>query len=278
MSLNPTRQKLPPWPKPTKPTTSSSPSTSIPATASNIRWQAVVTRDATATGFVYAVITTKIYCRPSCSARLARRANVEFYDTPAQAERAGFRACKRCKPESLKPVVNPQIALVKRACRTIREDIVAGRKPTLGKIAGEARLTPSHFHRVFKGVMGITPGKYAQGILSEGGTTKDSGGGSGVDGKGDGEMEGVREKEGLLDGVAGYGNENICPALFQPWDDKLCADLDAWLIGSGNWDDTARTVGVEEDAALLWNDFDALIAAEARFWSRGEVNMSIDRG
>ncbi|KAL3465798.1 metal binding domain of Ada-domain-containing protein [Aspergillus heterothallicus] len=267
MSPKATSPKLPPLPKPISPITSST-----PASASNIRWQAVVTRDATATGFVYAVITTKIYCRPSCSARLARRANVEFYDSPAQAERAGFRACKRCKPESLKPAVNPQIALVQRACRTVREDISKGRKPTLGKIAGEAGLTPSHFHRVFKRVMGVTPGKYAEGVLSEGGSTNGSSGGVvGANSAGwmdgDGSVGDVREKEGPFNGVAGYGNQNISPPLFQPWDDTVCADLDAWLMGCGDWEDTVRPTGVEEDATLLWNDFDALIAAEAQFRS-----------
>ncbi|EXJ88491.1 hypothetical protein A1O1_05421 [Capronia coronata CBS 617.96] len=63
------------------------------------RWKALMTRDGLATSaFVYAVLTTKIYCRPDCKARLARRANVVFYATAAQAEKAGFRACKRCKP------------------------------------------------------------------------------------------------------------------------------------------------------------------------------------
>jgi AraC family transcriptional regulator, regulatory protein of adaptative response / methylated-DNA-[protein]-cysteine methyltransferase len=64
------------------------------------RWEAVRRRDRGADGtFCCAVRTTGIYCRPSCSARLPRRGNVEFYATPAQAEAAGYRACKRCKPK-----------------------------------------------------------------------------------------------------------------------------------------------------------------------------------
>ncbi|OAL34039.1 hypothetical protein AYO20_06687 [Fonsecaea nubica] len=70
------------------------------------RWRALVARDAHATdAFVYAVVTTKIYCRPDCPARLARRANVRFFDLAAQAERGGFRACKRCKPNRAKASV-----------------------------------------------------------------------------------------------------------------------------------------------------------------------------
>ncbi|KAH0832445.1 hypothetical protein AYO21_05132 [Fonsecaea monophora] len=70
------------------------------------RWRALVARDTHATdAFVYAVVTTKIYCRPDCPARLARRANVRFFDLAAQAERGGFRACKRCKPNRVKASV-----------------------------------------------------------------------------------------------------------------------------------------------------------------------------
>ncbi|KIY03625.1 uncharacterized protein Z520_00316 [Fonsecaea multimorphosa CBS 102226] len=94
-------------PSPPSSSASSSPSPAYPSTATTAyksetsRWRALVARDALATdAFVYAVITTKIYCRPNCSARLARRANVRFFDLAQQAERGGFRACKRCKPNS----------------------------------------------------------------------------------------------------------------------------------------------------------------------------------
>src|SRR3954467_9147831 len=63
------------------------------------RWEAVAQRDTAADGrFLYSVKTTGVYCRPSCGARLARRENVAFHDSYADAERAGFRPCKRCRP------------------------------------------------------------------------------------------------------------------------------------------------------------------------------------
>ncbi|CAG7915505.1 unnamed protein product [Penicillium olsonii] len=128
------------------------------------RWQAIATR-ATVNTFVYGVITTKIYCRPSCPARLARRANVQFYDTPSQAEQAGFRACKRCRPHSgTAAQSNPHTALVEQACESIRNSLAEGLKPTLGDLAAQADLTPSHFLRVFKKRVGVTPGQYIRSL------------------------------------------------------------------------------------------------------------------
>jgi AraC family transcriptional regulator, regulatory protein of adaptative response / methylated-DNA-[protein]-cysteine methyltransferase len=72
------------------------------ATLSDTRWQQVLARDATADGeFYYSVKTTGVYCRPSCASRRARRENVVFHATQADARRAGFRPCKRCRPEQL---------------------------------------------------------------------------------------------------------------------------------------------------------------------------------
>ncbi|KAI1907008.1 hypothetical protein LOZ39_001638 [Ophidiomyces ophidiicola] len=137
------------------------------ATAS-ARWRAIVNRDAAATCFVYGVRTTKIYCRPRCPARLARRANVIFYDTPSQAEKAGYRPCKRCKPEDLRAPTDPHVRLAQKACETMSLAAMAAgerQRPTLQDLASEAGLTPSHFHRVFKKVVGVTPGKYARDLL-----------------------------------------------------------------------------------------------------------------
>jgi len=85
------------------------------------RWEAVRRRDKAADGtFFYAVRTTGVYCRPSCAARLPRRENVEFHETCKDAERAGFRPCKRCRPDGLAPAEQQAVA-VATVCRLIEE-------------------------------------------------------------------------------------------------------------------------------------------------------------
>jgi AraC family transcriptional regulator of adaptative response/methylated-DNA-[protein]-cysteine methyltransferase len=119
------------------------------------RWQAVVGRDRRADGeFYYSVATTGVYCRPSCGARPARRENVAFHDSTAAAERAGFRACKRCRPDE----TDHRAAIVAQACRTIAQ---SENPPSLGELAVEAELSTFHFHRVFKAATGVTPKAYA---------------------------------------------------------------------------------------------------------------------
>ncbi|MDP2306523.1 MAG: bifunctional DNA-binding transcriptional regulator/O6-methylguanine-DNA methyltransferase Ada [Pseudomonadota bacterium] len=122
------------------------------------RWAVVAARDRTADGtFVYSVATTGIYCRPSCPSRAANPKNVRFHLTTADAERAGFRACKRCKPGQ--PPVDVQAAAkVAAACRAIEQ---ADEAPTLAELAQAAGFSTFHFHRVFKGVTGVTPKAYA---------------------------------------------------------------------------------------------------------------------
>jgi AraC family transcriptional regulator of adaptative response/methylated-DNA-[protein]-cysteine methyltransferase len=121
------------------------------------RWQAVRRRDPQGT-FVYAVKTTGVYCRPSCGARLARRENVVFFDSPDDAERAGFRACKRCRPDELDPRAQ-QAQQIARACRSIDACDAA---PRLARLAAQAGLSPFHFHRLFKRFIGLTPAAYAR--------------------------------------------------------------------------------------------------------------------
>src|SRR3982751_3208968 len=85
------------------------------------RWEAVIHREKNADdAFVYSVRTTGVYCRPSCPARRARRENVAFHLSPKDAERAGFRACKRCKPND-PSAGGEQAALVARACKLITD-------------------------------------------------------------------------------------------------------------------------------------------------------------
>lgn len=121
------------------------------------RWPAVQARDPKADGaFYYAVQTTGIYCRPSCAARTPRPENIRFYATPAEAEKAGFRPCKRCKPDQLsaQPL---HIAKVTLACRAIE---ASETMPKLEELARLADMSPYHFHRVFKKVTGLTPRAY----------------------------------------------------------------------------------------------------------------------
>lgn len=128
------------------------------AIASDPRWAAVFARDREADGtFFYAVRTTGVYCRPSCGARTAKPENVEFYMTAADAVQAGYRPCKRCKPDQ--PTVAGQHALlVADLCRLIEN---AGQIPTLEELAQHAGMSPHHLHRVFKSATGLTPRGYA---------------------------------------------------------------------------------------------------------------------
>jgi AraC family transcriptional regulator, regulatory protein of adaptative response / methylated-DNA-[protein]-cysteine methyltransferase len=128
------------------------------ATVSDPRWVAVVARDAAADGtFFYSVRTTGVYCRPSCAARAARPENVEFHATAADAERAGFRPCKRCKP-NLAATAAPHAALIAELCRFIEG---SEQPPRLDELAQRAGMSAYHLHRVFKGATGVTPKQYA---------------------------------------------------------------------------------------------------------------------
>lgn len=127
------------------------------------RWLAVQSRNPSAAdAFVYCVKTTGIVCRPTCKARLARRSNVSFHNNYIEAKAAGFRACKRCKPEV--EVYDPQADVVAQACRTIEQ---AGSEVGLGELAAKAGWTKSYFHRTFKKVMGVTPKMYGIGLIGE---------------------------------------------------------------------------------------------------------------
>jgi methylphosphotriester-DNA--protein-cysteine methyltransferase len=172
--------------------TFTAPSQLLPDTSSTMsfatessRWRALTIRDATANGqFVYTVKSTMIYCRPTCPARLARRANVGFYKTSAQAQAAGFRACKRCRPE-VEEEENPQERKVAMAVAVIHEmvwDTVEGaggggvegvterggmKRLRLKDLADRVGVTPRYFHKIFKDRMGVTPNEYAKRKLQE---------------------------------------------------------------------------------------------------------------
>lgn len=121
------------------------------------RWAAVARRDRKADGaFYYSVRTTGVYCRPSCAARLAHRENVQFYATPEAAEKAGFRPCKRCRPNALS-IAEQQAATVQKICQMIEN---AEEIPNLDTLAESAGMSRFHFHRVFKTITGVTPRAY----------------------------------------------------------------------------------------------------------------------
>jgi len=124
----------------------------------DVRWDAVVARDAEFDGrFYYAVASTGVYCRPSCAARLPNRKNVRFFASAGAAERAGFRPCKRCKPDQA-PLKQRQVEKVAAACRLIE---TAEEEPTLDALADAVGVSPYHFHRLFKAATGVTPKGYA---------------------------------------------------------------------------------------------------------------------
>ena len=122
------------------------------------RWAAVQQRDHGADGqFYYSVRSTGVYCRPSCAARLALRANVRFHASCADAEAAGFRPCLRCKPDQ-PPLAERHAALVAQACRLIDS---SDTEPDLEQLAAASAMSRFHFHRIFKAHTGITPKAYA---------------------------------------------------------------------------------------------------------------------
>jgi AraC family transcriptional regulator of adaptative response/methylated-DNA-[protein]-cysteine methyltransferase len=139
-------------------------------------WAAVTARDRSADGrFVTGVLTTGIYCRPSCAARHPRRENVRFFPDGAEARAAGLRACLRCLPDD----VTREAAALERAFALLRE---AEEAPSLEALAGAAGYSPHHFHRLFRRAAGVTPAAYwrslrakrAEAALSAGGRITDA--------------------------------------------------------------------------------------------------------
>jgi len=122
-------------------------------------WQAVVARDSRLDGqFVFAVNSTRIYCRPSCPSRRPHRERVSFFSLPEAAERAGFRACKRCQPQRAR-VVDPQVEMVQTVCRHLEAN--QSNDVTLAELAKEAGVSVFHLQRTFKHIMGVSPREYA---------------------------------------------------------------------------------------------------------------------
>jgi AraC family transcriptional regulator of adaptative response/methylated-DNA-[protein]-cysteine methyltransferase len=124
----------------------------------NRMWEAVAAKDSRFDGqFVFAVSSTKIYCRPSCPSRRPRREHVTFFDLPDAAEQAGFRACLRCEPRRV-GVVDSRVDLVQRVCRFL--DASQTETVKLADLAAHAGVSVFHLQRTFKRIMGISPRQY----------------------------------------------------------------------------------------------------------------------
>jgi methylphosphotriester-DNA--protein-cysteine methyltransferase len=122
------------------------------------RWQALVDRDPEADGaFIYCVTSTKVYCRPTCSARLALRSNIVYFDTMKEAVAAGYRPCRRCNPDVSE--MNSQRRAVGSVCNLIHS-LEPDKVPRVKKLAESVGLTLWHFHRLFKRYTGLTPRQY----------------------------------------------------------------------------------------------------------------------
>lgn len=124
------------------------------------RWASVLARDVSADDkFYYSVATTGVYCRPSCPSRLAHPQNVRFHATREDAELAGFRPCKRCRPDQ-PPLAEQHAAMIAESCRLIEQSETS---LSLNELASYAGMSPYHFHRIFKALTGLTPKAYAAG-------------------------------------------------------------------------------------------------------------------
>ncbi len=139
------------------------------------QWQAVLARDANQDGsFVFAVSSTGIYCRPSCPSRRPRRENVSFFRKPDEAEKAGYRACLRCRPKAIGG--NRQAEMVKAVCRYIERNL--DEPITLSRLGSEFRKSPframydagysssSRLYERTASQLGMTPDKYRRGAIA----------------------------------------------------------------------------------------------------------------
>ena len=133
----------------------------IPSLFAGKAWQQVLARDPKADGqFVYAVKTTKIYCRPACPSRRPERKNVAFYPSPELARAAGFRPCLRCEPDTVARRLDPQIEAIDAVSRYLTEH--AGEPTRLKDVAKATGVAPLTILRGFKRVLGVTPREFAR--------------------------------------------------------------------------------------------------------------------
>ncbi len=128
---------------------------------SNELWKAVRERDPKYySSFVYAVKSTKIYCRPTCASRRPiTQASVLFFSQPNEARAAGFRPCRRCRPDE---ELSPEVLKIQRLCEFIKEN--SAERLTLRRLSSEAQISPFHLLRTFKKVTGVTPREYTEAV------------------------------------------------------------------------------------------------------------------
>jgi AraC family transcriptional regulator, regulatory protein of adaptative response / methylated-DNA-[protein]-cysteine methyltransferase len=126
-----------------------------------VLWQAVLDRDRAWNGkFVYAVRSTRIYCRPACPSRRPNRTQVVFFESSGAAREAGFRACRRCQPDNVS-AVDPRAEMIQRACQLLDAEPEEDRI-SLSALGSALGVSPYHLQRTFKQVMGVTPRQYAE--------------------------------------------------------------------------------------------------------------------
>ena len=134
-------------------------------TGLDLRWKALAARDQAADGtFVYAVTSTGVYCRPSCPSRRPRADRVKFFDTTHEARQAGFRACKRCRPDTV-GLAQPGVDAVRRVSAYLATH--ADETITLAHLARVASMSPHHLQRRFKALVGLSPREYQAAVRAD---------------------------------------------------------------------------------------------------------------
>jgi len=134
-------------------------------TGLDLRWKALAARDQAADGtFVYAVTSTGVYCRPSCPSRRPRADRVKFFDTTHEARQAGFRACKRCRPDTV-GLAQPGVDAVRRVSAYLVTH--ADETITLAHLARVASMSPHHLQRRFKALVGLSPREYQAAVRAD---------------------------------------------------------------------------------------------------------------
>jgi AraC family transcriptional regulator of adaptative response/methylated-DNA-[protein]-cysteine methyltransferase len=217
-------------------------------------WQAVLARDRSFDGcFVTGVHSTGIYCRPSCAARQPRRENVRFYASVAEAEAAGLRGCKRCRPGD----IARDEAAVALALSLLRDD---GASVSLDRLAEEVGYSPTHFQRVFKRAIGLSPAAYARALKLER--------------AGEALSEGASVTEAVY--AAGYGAPS---RFYEASESRLGMAPSVWREGGAGvtirWAEVATTLGrmlvAASDKGVCRLSFEEGPDALARRFPRAEL-------